>query len=474
MNRSYYTGDRTKIDKRLCRRNHAMTSVRGLFFVCIAVFYEVIVLLAQLQKHRAAIKALTGTEKNIWFFILEGAVGAVVLNLTNPFFSMFAKRMGANDYQIGLISSLPALVGILALLPGAFLVDKQTDKKKIVSFFLLLTAVLYPLAAMSPFLGVSKVYVYILIIALLNWPFSVFNISWQSFFSDVFSPGKRSFAYAKRTKAATLAGAVAVLLGGLALSYLPRNDGQRIIIYQVFFFTAFLLALLQIRYLMQVSGYTVTEKASNTYTLRTVSASLKKLIANKAFMSFTIIAFLFHVSWQMAWPLFFLYQVDYLHANEAWLSIITLGNSLAGVATYSYWSKQIEKRGARFVVVLGALGLAVNPLVMVCVKSLPMALMLNTFIGLTFSGFQVALFECLMEVVPQENKTINIAIYTTFISISGFLSPMMGVAIYKLTSIYVAMVLAGILRLLMSGLLYLRYRAGTREQLTEGKTSMDI
>ncbi|HCJ56735.1 hypothetical protein [Lutispora sp.] len=51
---------------------------------------------------------------------------------------------------------------------------------------------------------------------------------------------------------------------------------------------------------------------------------------------FTLIAFIFHISWQMAWPLFFIYEVDFLHANEAWLSLINVSSALANVVIYSH------------------------------------------------------------------------------------------------------------------------------------------
>ena len=397
-------------------------------------------------------------EKNCFLFMCEGAAGAIVLNLTNPFFSMFAKRMGAGDFQISLVSSLPALVGILALIPGALIVDKQSDKKNIVALLLIITAFMYPLAAMSTLTGSLRVYAFIVIIALLNWPLSVFNISWQSFFSDVLTLGNRTLTYTGRSKVATFLGVVTVLAAGLILSYLPRTDVDRIRIYQVFFFAAFFLALLQTCLLRRINGYSLSEKAAPSQTFITVTEGFRDFASNKPLLTFTAVSFLFHITWQMAWPLFFLYQVDFLHANEAWLSYVGVANGLAGVATYSFWGRMIQKKGSKWVLVIGGLGLAVNPILLISTNSLYIALVFHSLVGLTFSGFQLALFENLMEVVPKRNKTLSIAIYTTLTSISGFVSPMLGVGIYKLTSIYFAMILSGILRFGVVGLFYLRYR----------------
>jgi MFS family permease len=403
--------------------------------------------------------------RNTRLFTLEGAICAVILNLANPFFSMFAKRLGAGDYEIGLLSSLPALIGIFALIPGALLVDRQRDKKGIVALLILLFGIMYPLAAVTPYLGGIRVYVFILLIALMNWPFSVFNISWQSFFSDVLSGNSRSTAYAKRSSSSTLFGITTGLLAGIILAYIPRTDAQRIFIYQIFFTVSFALALLQRWYLSKIDGYTLREALPLTGNyLTALKTSLRGLAANRQFRFFTLISFVFHAAWQMAWPLFFIFQVDHLHANEAWLSYINVASGITGVATFAFWGRVINRKGAKWVVIIGALGLSINPIIIVNLKTLFWVLLANTLVGLTFSAFQLALFENLLEVVPQENKTLNFAIYTTFISISSFFAPMIGVWIYTMTDIHFAMTLAGILRLSATGLFVLRYVKSIKEQ----------
>ncbi len=413
-------------------------------------------------------KALDTTSKNAWFFTFEGAVGAVILNLANPFFSMFARRMGASDYQIGLISSLPALVGILALVPGSLLVDRSSSKKRIVSLLILLFGIMYPLAALSPLLGNYKIPLYITIIALMNWPFSVFNISWQSFFSDVMVSQFNS-AFTKRTRAATVVGTSTSLAAGLLLAYIPKNDGERILMYQLFFCLSLILALIQSWLLKRVIAPTVLKSGGdkgNGFAM--VRECLNNLLVYKEFRTFIILAFIFHVSWHMGWPLFFIYQVDVIGINEAWLSYVNVAVGFAGVLTYTFWGKEIEKRGARLILIFGTLGLSINALTIVLVRTPYLLLFQSTMTGLTFSAFTLAIFANLIEVVPQKNKTINIAVYTTFINLSQFISPLIGVWFYKHTSIITALVFVGVFRLLAGALFIARYLSGRKKSSQPG------
>jgi len=410
-----------------------------------------------MKKIFSRLNQLDITSKNALFFTLEGAVGAIILNMANPFFSMFARRMGANDYQIGLISSLPALIGILALIPGSILVDKSQNKKRIVSFLILLFGIMYPLAAFTPLFGNYKVTIFITIIALMNWPFSVFNISWQSFFSDVMVSRFNS-AFTKRTHVATIVGTTTALTAGLLLSYIPRNNDERIIMYQLFFFFSFILAIIQSWLLRRVSSPPISKDTSATSSnLNLIKECLNNLVIYKEFRVFIILAFIFHVSWHMGWPLFFLYQVDVVGINEAWMSYVNVGIGFAGIMTYSLWGKAIEKKGARLILIVGTFGLAVNALTVILVNTRYMLLIQGTITGLTFSAFTLAIFENLIEVVPQKNKTINIAMYTTLINISQFVSPLVGVWIYKRTSIRFALAFVGIFRLCTCALFAIRY-----------------
>lgn len=396
-------------------------------------------------------------DRNNRYFVWEGAIGAIVISLVTPFIIMFGKRMGAGDYEIGLLSSLPALVGILALLPGSILVDRRSDKKKIVALLALIAGFIYPLAAVTPYLGASRVMIYMLVIALLNWPLSVYNISWQSFFSDVCAPEMRNATFTNRSKAATLLGTITMLLAGIILAYIPRSDEQRILIYQLFFLIAFILTLLQIWYLMKIHDYPVVLVEKKRISLGMFMGLLKPLWANKPFRQFVIVVFLFYTTWQMAWPLFFIYQVNYLHADEAWLSYFTVANGVVGVFMFSFWGRMIEKKGARWVAIIGAFFLAINPIAQVLCQNLYQTLAINIIMGLTFVSFNLALFQSLLEVLPSENKTLYIALYTTMISISGFIMPLVGVWIYRMTNIYFVMYLDGVLRLMGTGLFLMRY-----------------
>ena len=75
--------------------------------------------------------------------IICGICATVALNLVNPYFAKFAERLGATDYQIGYLTSLPHFVSIFAFIPGAILIENNRDKKKITGSMMLIHKFFY-------------------------------------------------------------------------------------------------------------------------------------------------------------------------------------------------------------------------------------------------------------------------------------------------------------------------------------------
>ncbi len=365
----------------------------------------------------------------------EGLAAAVVANLATAFASMFATRLGASDFQIGLMSSLPPLFGLAVLIPGALATDRMHNKRRMVEISILLLAACYLAVGLTPFLGASRVWAMVVLFALSNAPLSLYTTSWQAYFSDVVAPDLRNSYYARRTRLTFLSGAVIVLVTGLLLAYLPRTDGDRIHLYQLFFTIAFLASFLQIQLIRRVrGGDSQTPVAAR---LHRFGSAVRSLVRSRLFTGFAALSLLLYFSWQMAWPLFFLTQVRYLGADEAWISWIAVLSSLLNMATTGYWSRFIDRHGIRLTLVIGILGVATTPFVYLFSTYLPAGIALpalfamTTLIGLTFPAFQLAIFQCLLEVVGEEDKTLRIAIFSSLTLVTNILAPLFGVWMYE-------------------------------------------
>lgn len=363
---------------------------------------------------------------------VEGLLAAIILNLATVFTAMFATRLGAGSAQIGLLSSLPQWAGFVVLLPGTLLAGRLRFSRRPVEISLLATGLLYGLAGLAPYMGEFRIWYLMGMITLANAPMSLYNTSWQNYFSEIVEPGRRNNLYTMRTSMTFAAGIIVVQATGLMLSR-AADDNVRIMLYQACYFLAFAISILQWLVIRQSPDIQTESNRSGLKTLMTVLADLRH---EKRFLSFIGISFVFHIGWYMAWPLFFLVQVQYMDANEAWLSYVLVSASLLQWLTVRFWGRFIERHGVRLTIVIGAAGLTVNPLFAMLSSYLPDGwrmpgmLVFNLVNAATFSAFQLSLLQCLLEVVPIRNKQLNLSLYTMMLLFSNALMQWFGVQFY--------------------------------------------
>ena len=62
--------------------------------------------------------------------LIDGSLFSVMSGLTQPFWGAFAVQLGASDYMVGLLTSLPALMNLAAQVPSAILIDRYDNRLK--------------------------------------------------------------------------------------------------------------------------------------------------------------------------------------------------------------------------------------------------------------------------------------------------------------------------------------------------------
>src|SRR5512139_1794673 len=68
----------------------------------------------------------TEVQKRNFRYVQIDAVGVSISNVAAPFLPVFLTRLGASNFQVGLLSSMPGMTGlVLALLVGRFLQTRR-------------------------------------------------------------------------------------------------------------------------------------------------------------------------------------------------------------------------------------------------------------------------------------------------------------------------------------------------------------
>lgn len=415
----------------------------------------------------------TPLNRPLLIFSVEGILFALITSMINNNNNLFALRLGASDFQVSLVSSIPQFVGVLVLIPVGILTDRMFNKQKMVIASLISLAIFYVMIGFVPVLGSYKLLAFLILLSLSIGPLTSYNASWQAYFSDVVPFEGRNRVLTMRTGGMFFISICTPLLTGALLASVLENS-KKIRFHQMFYFTAAVILMLQLVTLKQIKDGHAKER--NYIKLSEFKTTVRDLINHKPFMKFLGTALFFYITWHADWTLYFLGQVNYLKMNEAWLSYVSIGSALAQFLTIGLWSRINERIGPRFGIIFGNLGLALCPICMIVGTSLPSSyatvvfLVMNTFANLALANVALNLPQYLLLSIPERNKTLSISIYTVFVTLSNAIMPMAGVKLYTifganlraLQGVFWALFL---LRLVSSALWFLNWKKSKRDEI---------
>ena len=393
---------------------------------------------------------------NLEINIYNGIFYAVAINLVNPYFAKFAERLGASDYELAFLNSWPAFVSIFALIPGALIIEVLGNKKKSTALIMLAHKLFYLSLAVVPFINhISKPWLFVFLVGLMNFPGSVYLMGYQTCIGDLFSPRERSHAMGLRNRYSDLFRLMVTLIAGQLLTRISQNNQEVILLYQIFFLIAFLFGVLEV---ISFNRFKLT--VDHNIQKRSFKDSLREAFifvrGNHEFKVFLTCSLTFYFGWQMGWPLFNIYLIKTLGANEAWLSAISIASGLSSILTSTLWAKFADKYGNTLTIAIATFGMSITPILYALSSSLWMLVVFNVIIGISIAGTILVLFNMLLEVTPNQNRTTIISIYNTLIAVSATIAPIIGVTIKDMTNIKTALIIVGCFRLLGSFTFYLR------------------
>jgi len=289
----------------------------------------------------------------------------------------------------------------------------------------------------------------VLLIALMNLPTAISTLSWQSFIGDIIPDSRRGEFFSERSRILTIVGMIVTFITGMILNLFEKSSPLP---YQLLFLIAFLFGVLEVNFLLKHIEIKQTKDKLVTNVSFTKTVNL--LIQHKSFVTFLICAVIFNFGWQMAWPLFSLYQINDANASAFWVSLFTVANQLSQIVTYRWWSRRAEKWGNSLMLFIAGIGMATAPIFTILSTNLLYLVFINFYSGIFVSGTVMLMFNQLLNVSPASNRTSFLASYNIIIGAIGFIAPQIGVYILDLLNMTMAMSISSVIRL-FGGLAFL-------------------
>jgi MFS family permease len=368
--------------------------------------------------------------------IYNGLASTISTNAVNGYIPLLAiSVLGATNQQMGLISSLPSIIGLLAIIPGAIWINRSSSKKRVAVLSTFATRFLFMLILFVPFLPKEYAPWFLVgLIGLLNFPGAVSGLSWQSMIGDLVSEKRRGDFFSTRNRFNTIAAMFITFGTGLFLQHFDQSSPFP---YQFLFVVGFLFAMLEVYYLYRhKENRNLKEKQDEALKTKKLSFAVFR---HRPFLAFVVCGLLFNFGAQMAWSIFSIYQIKEAGATALWLSLFSVTNQLAQIVSIKWWAKAADRRGNSFVLFIAAAGMATAPLLTVASTNLIYLTLINLWIGLFVSGTNLLLFNQLLNASPEKNRTSYIANYNFLLALIGFIAPQFGVYLLDHLGMFSAM-----------------------------------
>ncbi|HEY3229695.1 MAG TPA: MFS transporter [Roseiflexaceae bacterium] len=365
-------------------------------------------------------------ERNVRNVLIDG-MGVGLVNGVATFLSVFLVRLSATPFLVGLLTSMPALTGILLAFPVGRMLERQRNIVPWYSRARVWVLGSYALTGLVPFvvpLGVAPIPI-IMIWAIATVPQTIVNVAFTIVMGAVAGPNRRYYLMSRRWSTLGITSAITVALVGWLLDqfHFPLN-------YQLVFIGSFAGGLLSFAFSSRIviSDNDLSERADGDRNpwrerLRNGLAALRE---NANYSRFLASQFVFRCGITLALPLFPLYWVRELHASDSWIGIISTVQNAVLLGAYFLWATLSRRRGTMLVLRLCAFGLGFYPLLTGLTHSVPPLVIYAGLAGVFNAGIDLVLFDILLATCPPRHMASYVALYQMTTYIATFVAPIFG------------------------------------------------
>ncbi len=404
-----------------------------------------------------------------WFGILSGSA----IN----FLSIYAARLGASGFEIGLLGATTGMVNLVLAIPASRILERRPVGKTV--FW---TSILYrigyflwiPLPWIFGHQG--QVWALIGLTLLMGIPLTVLSVGFSALFAEAVSPDWRAYVAGFRNIIYSLTYVVSALGSGWLLDRLPFPAG-----YQVVFGIGgigALLSSLHLYFIRTRSAAQARDERAPIPASRQPSASpgwramLRFDVWRTPYAVVLVSMLALHLTQYLPIPIFPLYNVNALLMNDQQIGIGTALFYLTCLVGSTQLNRVVRRLGHHKVTALGFMSLSLYPFLMGFSHTAFEYYLVSAIGGLAWSMVGGAYANYILENIPENDRPAYLAWYNIVLNVSILAGSLLGPAIAQSMGIGRALVLFGVLRLL-AGTSILKWGQPSRLPVRESESGLE-
>jgi len=400
-----------------------------------------------------------------WFGVLSGSA----IN----FLSIYATRLGATGFQIGLISAMSAIVTLFLAIPAGRWLQTQNTGRAI--FW---TSVIYRLGYIPliflPWLfqAQGQVWAIIIITFMMAIPLTALGIGFNALFAEAVPGEYRAHVAGIRNVVLSIAFVATSLMSGYILDHVAFPAGYQIVFGIGFFGAA--MSSLHLFFIRPVKTDVGTPRFDDAPTagtpqrghsqpqpdtIKTAGSPLRTLrldIWRTPFRNVLLGLFMYHLAQYLALPVFPLYNVYVLKLNDNHIGIGTALFYLTVLFGSTQLSRIVQRLGHKKVTGLGVAGMALYPFLLALSHQVWQFYFVSLLGGYVWAMAGGAFANYMLEHIPADDRPSHLAWYTIILNTAVLIGSLGGPLIANQMGLSGALILFALLRFL-SGLGILKW-----------------
>src|SRR5688500_173301 len=381
------------------------------------------------------------------------------------FHNIYAARVGASGFQIGLIGAMSAIVSLFLAIPAGHWLQKQHTGKAI--FW---TSVLYRLGFL-PFVFLpwlfdaqSQIWAIIAITFLMAIPLTPLGVGFNVLFAESVPSEYRAHVAGIRNIMLAITFMITSLISGYILNNLTFPLGYQI----VFAIGAFGAAMSSLHlYFIRTLDTSNADRGTlqpkpepdsvkETLSPPRLHSSLRLDIWNTPFKKVLLCLLGFHLTQFIAIPIFPLYYVNVLHLNDDHIGIGTALFYLTVLISSTRLRNFVHRAGNKNVTCWGVIGLAFYPFLLSMSSAVWHFYGISLLGGFVFALINGAYANYMLEHIPANDRPAHLAWYNIILNAAVLFGSLGGPVIANRLGLSNSLILFAILRLL-AGLAILKW-----------------
>ena len=380
-------------------------------------------------------------------YVQIDAIGVSISNVAAPFLPVFLTRLGATNFQVGLLSSMPGVTGLLlAIVVGRFL---QT-RRDIVPWYSLSRLMVILCYALTGILTLAVSEKFVIVATLVIWAFvtlpqTALAVAFSVVMNAVAGPEGRYALLSRRWAIFGLTGVVGTFIVTrlINLIHFPLN-------YAIMFLVLSLGGFLSFYFSRKITlPESIPPPIVNSANAREgILYYLDLLRANPVFVSFASKRFVHLSALALSGPIMPLYLVRDVHATDAQIGTINMTSTLVMLVGYYLWPIVSRRRGGRSVLLATTLGSVLFPALSAATPQVHLIILYAGIAGFFQGGLDLVFFDELMKTVPTEYSATFVALAQSMQYLSTIVAPLLGTWLATYIGLSGALWLSAALRLI--------------------------